>query len=203
MTNEEKKELQKSRMKTYFIESTKELIKEVGIENITTKKIGDRAGYSYATIYNYFENFNELICICIKEFSEEMKNDLETKSKDIENKIEKIYAITQFSIDYAVNNINIYNLFLSNSIDFTYFKNTADHRFIHPGYLLLTNIMEHIPEFSEFSPSEIHAFADILFSLFHAKMQFFVTLKYPDTKEELEKDIFSNLDFLINKTLKK
>lgn len=203
MTSEEKKELQKNRMKSYFIESTKELIIEMGIENITTKKIGDRAGYSYATIYNYFENFNELICICIKEFSEEMRNDLEKKSKNIENNIEKIYTITKLSIDYAVKNTNIYNLFLSNSIDFTYFKKTDDHRFIHPGYLLLTDIMEHIPEFSDFSPSEIHSFADILFSLFHAKMQFFITLKYPDTKEELEKDIFSNLDFLINKTLKK
>lgn len=198
MTPEEKKELQKNRMKTYFVESAKELIIEEGIENLTTKKIGDRAGYSYATIYNYFSNFNELICVCIEEFSEEMKNELEEKTKCIDNTIDKLVDVAKISIDYALHNINIYNLFLTNSIDFNYFKTVKNTRFVHPGYNLILDIIKEIPDFSHLNPEEVHAFADLILSLFHAKVQFFISLKFPDTQVQLEEDILTNLNFLIN-----
>jgi len=202
MTPEEKKELQKNRMKTYFIESAKELIVEEGIENLTTKKIGDRAGYSYATIYNYFSNFNELICVCIEEFSQEMKNELEEKTKEIENTVDKLISVAKISIDYALHNTNIYNLFLTNSIDFNYFKTVKNTRFVHPGYNLILDIIKEIPDFSHLNPEEIHAFADLILSLFHAKVQFFISLKFPDTQEQLEEDILTNLKFLMDQIKK-
>lgn len=199
MTTEEKKEIQKNRMKKYFIESAKELIKEEGIENLTTKKIGDRAGYSYATIYNYFENFNELICICVEEFSEEMKDYLKEKSEVFPNDINKLKSFTIIAIEYVLSNVNIYNLFLTNSIDFNYFKKSRNERFIHPSYNLLIDLINSTLEFSTFTPQEIHYFADLILSLFHSKMQFYITLKYPENIEELKTDILNNLDFLIYK----
>lgn len=198
MTTEEKKEIQKNRMKKYFIESAKELIKEEGIENLTTKKIGDRAGYSYATIYNYFENFNELICICVEEFSEEMKDFLNEASNSFPDDINKLKSVTLQAMEYVIANINIYNLFLTNSIDFNYFKIKKNERFIHPAYNLLIDLIKIIPEFSKFTQEEIHALADLILSLFHSKMQFFITLKHPQSVEELKIDLINNLNFLID-----
>ena len=65
------KQIQRDRVKKYFLDASVQIIKEEGLENLTTKKIGDKAGYSYATIYNYFENFNELICISMIIIAEE------------------------------------------------------------------------------------------------------------------------------------
>ena len=104
----EKRELQRNRMKRYFIDSAKALIEEEGLENLTTKKIGDRAGYSYATIYNYFENFNELICICIEEFSFEMKEYLKERIKTVPDSLEKLRFMMMESLLYVYKTIRKY-----------------------------------------------------------------------------------------------
>lgn len=199
MKNNDNKEIQKKRMTGYFINSAKELIVEEGLHNINTKKIGDKAGYSYATIYNYFENYNELICICIEGFSLEMKEYLSRKADELPNNIDKITKIMDLSIDYVLSNSNVYNLFLTNSIDFNYFQEKRNKRFIHPAYDLLIELIKGIPEFSKLSEKEIYNFGDLILSLFHAKIQFYFTLKYPKDILELKKDILNNLDFLISK----
>lgn len=51
----------KDRMMTSFINATEELIDEMGVENLTLRKIATRAGYNSATVYNYFENLDHLI----------------------------------------------------------------------------------------------------------------------------------------------
>ena len=56
-----KKEIQRKRTMTYFINATEELIHEIGINKITLRKVADRAGYNSATLYNYFENLDHLI----------------------------------------------------------------------------------------------------------------------------------------------
>lgn len=58
---DEKKNLKKERIKMFFLEAAKEIIVEEGVENISVRKVADLAGYSYATIYNYFEDLNELL----------------------------------------------------------------------------------------------------------------------------------------------
>ena len=47
----------------YFIEATQELILKEGLENLSIKKIAEKAGYNSATIYNYFENLEVLNCM--------------------------------------------------------------------------------------------------------------------------------------------
>lgn len=198
----EKKELQRNRMKRYFIDSAKELIKEEGLENLTTKKIGDRAGYSYATIYNYFENFNELICICIEEFSFEMKEFLKERIKDVPDSLEKLRFMMTESLLYVYNNQKIYKLYLADSIDYNYFKEKKGERFYHPAYEMMAEIIGNVEEFKNYSDKEIYALSDLIFSLFHSKMQFYIIIKYPDSFEELKDDIMVNLDFLLEKAVK-
>ncbi|MEW9124608.1 MAG: TetR/AcrR family transcriptional regulator [Thermotaleaceae bacterium] len=66
-----KKEIQRQRMRTYFINGAKEIIKEEGIKGLTVRKVGERAGYSYATIYNYFSDLNTLLAYCMLDFLED------------------------------------------------------------------------------------------------------------------------------------
>ncbi len=45
----------------YFITATKELIERDGLENLTVRKVAEAAGYNSATLYNYFEDMEELV----------------------------------------------------------------------------------------------------------------------------------------------
>lgn len=57
----QKKDIKKQRIRAYFLEATKEIIIKEGVENVSVRKVADLAGYSYATIYNYFKDLNELL----------------------------------------------------------------------------------------------------------------------------------------------
>lgn len=66
------KEIQESRMRGYFIEATKDMIKGEGLKSLSVRSIADRAGYSFATMYNYFRDVNELVFICAQDFFDDL-----------------------------------------------------------------------------------------------------------------------------------
>ncbi len=53
--------LKSGRIRSYFIEAAKEIIIRDGVESVSVRKVGELAGYSYATIYNYFRDLNQLL----------------------------------------------------------------------------------------------------------------------------------------------
>lgn len=53
--------IKQKRVMIYFIDATKELIADEGFSNLTIRKIATAAGYNSATLYNYFEDLDELL----------------------------------------------------------------------------------------------------------------------------------------------
>lgn len=197
-----KKELQRSRIIKYFTESTISLIKSEGLESVTTKKIGDHAGYSYATIYNYFENFNDLICVAIAEIAGECAEFVKKNLKGDSIK-EKMINFILLMTEFNISNPNIYYPFLSTSVDFSYFqKKTGDH-FIHPAYDLLVRELKNAEEFQGKSNEEILILCNLLTNIFHAKMHFYLQMKSPTTLKELNDEIIAEVEYLFNLVIKK
>ena len=50
--------IQEQRIKGYVIQAAKEILKGEGLKSISVRNIADQAGYSYATLYNYFKDIN-------------------------------------------------------------------------------------------------------------------------------------------------
>lgn len=67
------REIQEQRMRGYFIQATKEILKGEGFKAISVRNIAERAGYSYATLYNYFKDVRELIFECVIDFQQECR----------------------------------------------------------------------------------------------------------------------------------
>ncbi len=57
----DKQERKRSRVKLYFLQAAKEIIALEGVDGVTVRKVADVAGYSYPTLYSYFEDLNELL----------------------------------------------------------------------------------------------------------------------------------------------
>lgn len=92
----DKLNIKKRRVMMYFIEATQELILNEGIENLSIKKIADTAGYNTATIYNYFEDLEELILYSsidyLKIYLKDLKSEIKFNMKAIEM-YETIYKV--------------------------------------------------------------------------------------------------------------
>lgn len=57
----DKQALKAERVKQFFIEACQRIILNDGVEHATIRRVADEAGYSYGTIYNYFQDLNELL----------------------------------------------------------------------------------------------------------------------------------------------
>jgi len=112
----QKKEIQEQRIKGYFIEATKEMLKGEGLKSISVRNIAERAGYSYTTLYNYFKDLNELIFLCVKDFQNECESFIEDETKKAPRGTEKIKAITKGYIKYFVQYPGIFELFFIEKI---------------------------------------------------------------------------------------
>lgn len=60
-TSSSKKELRRQRNRAYFLDAAKHIIITEGVEGVSVRRVADAAGYSFATLYKYFADLNELL----------------------------------------------------------------------------------------------------------------------------------------------
>jgi len=98
----------------YFITAADEIIKEIGIENTTVRKIAKKAGYNSSTIYNYFNDLDHLIFFTkithLEEYTERLYKEISDDIHPLEQFI-KIWRI--FSEEAFKNPNDYYDLFFS------------------------------------------------------------------------------------------
>ena len=111
-----RKQIQEQRIKNYFIQATKDLLKGEGLRTVSVRNIADRAGYSYATLYNYFKDVKDLVFECVKDFQEECEEMIITETKNSSQGLEKIKAITKSYIKYFVQYPGIFELFYTEKV---------------------------------------------------------------------------------------
>lgn len=58
---EDAKNIKKDYVKSKFVEAAKAIILQDGVLSVTVRRIAEITGYSYATIYHYFQDLNELL----------------------------------------------------------------------------------------------------------------------------------------------
>lgn len=105
------KEIQEKRMRGYFIQATKDILKGEGLKSISVRHIADRAGYSYATLYNYFKDVNDLVFLCVIDFQEECKEFVENQIQKTPRGTDRLKATVIAYINYFVEYPGIFELF--------------------------------------------------------------------------------------------
>ncbi len=194
------KKIQRDRVKKYFLDASVQIIKEEGLENLTTKKIGDKAGYSYATIYNYFENFNELICISMIKIADECAEYI-IENLTGDNILDICCNFSDLMVEYNAVNTNIYYPFLSTTVDFSYFENEQNNHFIHPAYVIILDKIKNRPELKSKDSEEMATMLDIFTSIFHSALHFYIILNNPKTIDDLKIEIKKQIKFMLNNYL--
>jgi AcrR family transcriptional regulator len=59
----------------YFVDAARDIVKTEGVKSATIRSVADLAGYTSATLYNYFDNLNHIIALatmnCIDDYARE------------------------------------------------------------------------------------------------------------------------------------
>ena len=96
------KQIQSERIRSYFIQAAKEMLKGEGLRSVSTRSVAEKAGYSYATLYNYFKDINDLVFECVKDFQLECEEFVKARSRKAKPGKERLKAITAAYVDYFI-----------------------------------------------------------------------------------------------------
>src|SRR5882762_1455276 len=110
------KEVQEQRIKGYFLQATKELLKGEGLKSVSVRSIAQKAGYSYTTMYSYFRDVNELVFLCVHDFYEECREHVKSHSKKKERGIKSLRAAVKAYADFFIQYPGIFDLFFIEKI---------------------------------------------------------------------------------------
>jgi len=195
----DRKEVKKERTKRYFLDAAKDIIRSEGIAGLTTKKIGEKAAYSYASLYNYFENFNELVCLCLEEMAGECASWVKERLEGATPR-ERVLCFARLMIDANARNPNLYSVFLSTDIDYGFFQRRDGHHFMHPAYGLLLEELARLPGTGGSNvEGEPRIVADILTYIFHSKLHFYIRYGTPATLRALEAEVEEETAFILDR----
>lgn len=110
-TMDYKQSLKRQRIRTYFLDAAKEMVANEGVEHISVRKVADVAGYSYATLYNYFEDINDLLGAVkqamIKDLVEWIHKRVSTVSLDMDG-LKRLFRVY---MEYYFENPNVFKFF--------------------------------------------------------------------------------------------
>lgn len=196
MLKMDKKEIQRQRMMKYFIDAAKEIIKEEGTNALTARKVGEKAGYSYATIYNYFKDLNGLLIYCVFDFLEDCYRYMKDLKVEAKNSKEKFI---QYSLEYFKYFAQRPDLF---HIIFIKHHGEASYEIIkeqkQPSVaLLLRETLEMCAKDGYITEENVDLLGELATSSIHGKLLFFLKGKHEGTLEDVIVTIEKEINFLI------
>ncbi|MDD2527190.1 MAG: TetR/AcrR family transcriptional regulator [Lentimicrobiaceae bacterium] len=113
------KEIQEQRVRQYFIDATREILKGEGLKAVNVRAVSERAGYSFATLYNYFKDLNEVIFICVQDFMMECEVMIERESTGLKPGFARIKKRMELFIRYFTQYPDIFELFYTERMNDT------------------------------------------------------------------------------------
>ena len=148
-TPQDNRAIKRQRVMRYFVDAAREIANEDGLEAINIRSVANRAGYNSASLYNYFENLDELIAFtCLDMMSEWLRDLAQISDKDGD-------ALDQYILGW---------------------RSFCLHAFAEPtGYAYVystrgvSTVAEHFDAYAEAFPDTFEDIPDLLVEMFQAK----------------------------------
>lgn len=192
----DKKNIQKQRMMRYFIEAAKEIIKKDGLKEISVRKVGEKAGYSYATIYNYFKDLNSLLNYCVFDFLEDCYKYMVSFKNDDVNPREQIIIYTLAYVKYFTENPDLFQLIFLEELGRPpeILLNNNERPSI--GLLLKESLSECVKE-GFIAEEDTHFLQGLIGSYLRGKLLFFLKRGHEQKLKDILQNVRNEIGFLI------
>ena len=192
----DKKEIQRQRIMTYFIDAAKEIIKEEGVKGVTARKVGQKAGYSYATIYNYFKDLNTLLIYCLFDLLEDCYKHILSFKNETKDCREQIIAYGTAYFKYFVNNTDMFQLLFVEELGKAPEVLMKNDMKPSVGLLLKETLTECAKE-GYIAEENIELLQDLIGSSIHGKLLFFLRGRNTEKLDDLISSVKNEIEFLI------
>jgi AcrR family transcriptional regulator len=196
--SDDKKNTKRQRIKMYFLEAAEEIIQAEGHESVSVRKVANKAGYSYATIYNYFTDLNELLWATKEIMVNKLYKTIIEKIQGVEFDISGIKKVFSIYAEYYFENPNIFRFFYfyrlnrperggedtSNELDITGMWRDTFMSFVADGSI---------------KEQDIEIVAKTIIYAVHGMIALCLSNNGDLTEENLHKDLEKMIDYLLLK----
>lgn len=105
-------------LKREYIEATYEILREVGMEGFTIRKVADKVGCSSALLYKHFQDAEHLVSLASVRYLRRYSEDTQALSSNASDYLELNLLLWESFAFYAFKNIPIFeNLFFGKNIE--------------------------------------------------------------------------------------
>lgn len=116
----DKRSARKQKVRDIFIEAACEILEKDGVEGLTIRKVGDLAQYNSATIYNYFNDVNELIWHAVIQLMNKYYSNYLNKFEEEKDPLEGYLKIWETFCIFCLDHPNISRFLLYENLTSTY-----------------------------------------------------------------------------------
>ena len=190
------KEIQEQRIRGYFVDATKNILKSEGLKGISVRNISKEAGYSYATLYNYFKDVRFLVFECVKDFLNECNEFINERIKDKSPGIERLRAISKSYIDYFLEYPGIFELFFIEKLSaYGNSNETVELIYKHLDLLCEADWKAYSSKFN-LSDEFIEKLKGQLQNMLIGSLLFYINRNYPASYEEFISRTEKQMDYI-------
>lgn len=187
---------QRERRKQYFIEAAKRIIRSEGVDQISVRKVADVAGYSYATVYNYFNDFDDLLWHVVVDFTDAMIKEFDNKRPVGSNGLQQLKHMCRMYVEYFLEQPAVYRLlFLT---DLGQPSQEIEAALKTPYFSrILKSVLEQCAEEGFIAAAEIPVLIDTITAVVHGMLLLYFSKKLIIDEHELMQKLEANIDYLI------
>lgn len=190
MTNTKLKE---ERTKGYFIEATKEILRGEGSKALSVRNIAERAGYSYATLYNYFKDQTELISLSLLDFKDECRDTVNQRTRKSSPGKAEIKVIVMGYVNYFVQYPGVFDLFYIERLA----SSEVNDQVVHFFDSLCEEDWNYLRDNNVFSKEEVDAKRKLLNSATIGLLMSYLKRNTPKSYNNFIKDIEQTLEIIL------
>jgi AcrR family transcriptional regulator len=194
----DKKAIQRKRMERYLIEAAKTIIQEEGAEAVTVRKVADLAGYSYATMYNYFKDVNELLWYVAADYLDELVALMEDLEEETAKGVDGIKKAYRAYVSYYMKNPAVYR--------FAFFQQLGEPPEEVAKKLQTpvmaekqVHVLSHYVEKGLLRKEDVPRVGELLSGFVHGLLLFYFSGRMQLDREEMLTKIDQTIEFLLKK----
>lgn len=192
-SSEDKRMMKEERVRAVFIDTVKEMILAEGVDAVSVRKIADQAAYSYATLYNHFENLNELLWYARNALMEDIGAYIKDHYPDEAQGEAGVRDVFRTYVDYFIEYPNAFKFFYFHDLE------EPDAAFVSGARELDFDRVFHemLADFAAsgaYGPKEIEAIGRTILFAVHGMLMIYIS-----GKDEMSRDdLYATLDDMVH-----
>ncbi|QUI25296.1 TetR/AcrR family transcriptional regulator [Vallitalea pronyensis] len=197
LSKEEKKQLKSERIKRVFATTAKEIIEGQGVFEVSVRKVAEQSGYSLGTIYNHFENLDELLWLTRTLMIEDINHYFLDSRLVIQNDNDLKLLFRKF-MDYFINKPNVYYFFYCHPLNKEHKKDESDILKNPQVKMQFAQTFSYLIEQKTYTEDDIMKISWTIIYAIYGLLTLYISGNDTLTKEQVYEHLDNTIDLLLN-----